>query len=116
MRARAITTLVGLVGSSLAGTVGCSGARGDQRGLTVAAVYMESHARDVPANLARVEFWARRAAAARADLVLFPEAAISGWWSSRKIRDYAEPIDGPSIRRLIALPTNCTSSSPSPSA
>ncbi len=71
--------------------------------LTVAAVSMESRIRDVEGNLTRIEGWVRRAAAAGADLVLLPETAISGWWASREIRRYAEPLDGPSVRRLIRL-------------
>ncbi len=73
------------------------------RALTVAAVSMESRPRDIEGNLRRIEHWARQAAAARADLALFPETAISAWWASREIRRYAEPVDGPSIRRLVAL-------------
>lgn len=73
------------------------------REITIAAVSHESRIRDVEGNLRRIERWAREAAAAGADLVLFPEVAISGWWASREIRPYAEPLDGPSIRRLTAL-------------
>jgi predicted amidohydrolase len=73
------------------------------RSLTVAAVSCESRPRDVEPNLSRIECWARRAAAAGADLALFPETAISGWWASREIRPYAEPFDGPSVQRLANL-------------
>ncbi len=73
------------------------------RTLTVAAVSCESRIRNVEFNLSRIEFWARRAAAAGADLVLFPETGISGWWASREIRPYAEPLDGPSVQRLTKL-------------
>lgn len=64
---------------------------------------MESHLRQPERNLAKVQTWARRAAEAGADLVLFPEATLSGWWSSREVRAFAEPIDGPSLRRLARL-------------
>lgn len=73
------------------------------RELTIAAVSMETRLRDVEGNVARIEAWTQRAADAGADLVLFPETAISGWWASREIRKFTEPLDGPSIRRLIAL-------------
>lgn len=73
------------------------------RKLTVAAISCESRIRQIDYNLSRIEYWARQAAAAKADLALFPETAISGWWSSREIRPYAEPIDGPSITRLKKL-------------
>lgn len=71
--------------------------------LTVAAVSCVSQDRRVGQNLERIEHWARQAADAGADLVLFPEATISGWSSSREVRTVAEPVDGPSIQRLIRL-------------
>ena len=71
--------------------------------LVIAAVSMESRIREIDRNLDHVEYWARRAADAGAELALFPETTITGWWSSREIRKYAEPIDGPSIQRLIKL-------------
>jgi len=73
------------------------------RELTVAAVSCESRIRQTDFNLSRIEHWARRAAAAGADIALFPETAISGWWASRETRAFAEPIDGPSITRLRQL-------------
>jgi predicted amidohydrolase len=73
------------------------------RSLRVAAVSVVQIHREVEGNLKRIEAWARKAADADAELVLFPEAAISGWWQSREIRKYGEPVDGPSIQRLIGL-------------
>jgi predicted amidohydrolase len=113
--------LLGLWLVVLAGvTVGCAAARpvadpitpaelaADQRAsdddeLVVAAVSCESKVRDTEHNLSRIEHWARAAAAAGAELVLFPEAGISAWWQSREVRTLAEPINGPSIKRLIKL-------------
>ncbi|MBI4578525.1 MAG: hypothetical protein HY718_02415 [Planctomycetes bacterium] len=100
--------LVAVLTFAAPGLVGCSTTHHENRldplrQLTVAAVSCESRTRDVPGNLARIEAWARRATAAGADLVLFPETAISGWWASREIRAYAEPLDGPSVRRLTDL-------------
>lgn len=71
--------------------------------LVVAAVSCESRIREVDHNLSRIEHWARRAADRGADLVLFPECSIHAWWQSRENRRYAEPLDGPSIRRLSEL-------------
>lgn len=78
---------------------------GEGRGhrLVVAAVSCESRIRETEFNLQRIEHWAREAAAAGADLVLFPESGIHAWWQSRENRKFAEPIDGPSIRRLTRL-------------
>jgi (R)-amidase len=85
----------------------CSGIYGSvsrgESGLIVAAVSCESRIRETEFNLRRIEHWAREAAAAGADLVLFPESGIHAWWQSRENRQFAEPIDGPSIRRLIRL-------------
>jgi 5-aminopentanamidase len=92
------TTAVGVL--VLAGLCGCANRT---RTITIAAVSCESRIRDTEFNLQRIEHWARQAAAAKADLVLFPETGISGWWSSREIRPYAEPADGRSIQRLIRL-------------
>jgi predicted amidohydrolase len=83
-------------------TVGGVG-RADRRPLVVAAVSCESRVRQTDFNLDRIEHWARKAAAAGADLVLFPECGIQGWWASRENRKYAEPIGGPSVKRLIKL-------------
>ena len=73
------------------------------RPLCVAAISCESRIRDPAFNLARIEHWTRRAAAAGADLALFPECALDGWWQSRENRAFAATIDGPAIRRLVAL-------------
>lgn len=91
---------------------GCGAARprvatcpslGQPRSLTIAAISCESRICQIEFNLSRIEHWSRQAAAAGAELALFPETAISAWWSSREVRAYAEPLDGPSIRRLTRL-------------
>lgn len=74
-----------------------------RRPLVVAAIAVRSEIRQTDANLDQIERWARRAAKAGADLVLFPECGIHCWWQNLENRKYAEPIDGPSIRRLIRL-------------
>jgi len=71
--------------------------------LVVAAVSCESRIRDTEFNLSRIEHWARKAATAGADLVLFPECGVHAWWQSRENRRHAETVDGPSIRRLTKL-------------
>ncbi len=71
--------------------------------LTVAAVSCESRIREVEFNLSRIEYWAKEAANADADLVLFPESGIQAWWQSRENRQFAESLTGPSIQRLTLL-------------
>lgn len=74
--------------------------------LTVAAVsvlvYFGS-ADAVQKNLDQIEKWTRRAAAEGADLVLFNETSIQGYWYNVGLRELAEPLDGPSVKRLAAL-------------
>lgn len=71
--------------------------------LTVAAVSCEVRHKETDFNLSRIEHWARKAAAAGADVVLFSECGIHGWWQNRQIRKLGEPADGPSVQRLIKL-------------
>ncbi|GMU21416.1 MAG: hypothetical protein AMXMBFR13_15090 [Phycisphaerae bacterium] len=72
--------------------------------LTIAAVSIDPKLGDVPHNLARIEHWSRKAAAAGAEVILFPEAALTAWWMNRDgLRKAGEPIDGPSIQKLIRL-------------
>ncbi len=78
-------------------------AKPQPRTLRVAAISVECNPREVDENRKRIEKWMKKAAEADAELALFPEAALSGWWQNRKIRDYGEPVDGPSIQKLIKL-------------
>src|SRR5262245_50343274 len=76
----------------------------DQKGsLVVAAVSCESKIRSTEKNLERVEHWTKRAADRGADLVLFPECTIHGWWQSRENRKYAETLKGESIAAVTRL-------------
>jgi nitrilase/N-carbamoylputrescine amidase len=50
-----------------------------------------------------VEKWTRLAAADGADLVLFNETNITGYWQNPAIRALAEPLDGPIVQRLTGL-------------
>lgn len=69
-----------------------------------AAVQMNAPLGAVEANLEAIEQYATRAAADGAQLICFPELAVSGHWCSGEIWDVAEPVpDGPSCRRLERL-------------
>jgi predicted amidohydrolase len=57
----------------------------------------------VQKNLDQVEKWTRHAAAEGADLVLFNETSIQGYWQTPQLRKLAEPLDGPAVGRLTAL-------------
>ena len=77
--------------------------------MRAASVQFESAAGDKCANLARIRAFAGQAAAERADLVVFPECSITGYWFLRRlsgpeITAIAEPVpDGQSTQELIAL-------------
>ncbi|HEY3561907.1 MAG TPA: nitrilase family protein [Kribbella sp.] len=74
-----------------------------------AAVVQFEPTPDQPAtNLATVERLARDAVADGARLVVFPELCLLGYWHLRRqtperLHELAEPADGPSISRIVAL-------------
>src|SRR5437773_2027006 len=57
--------------------------------------------RDLAANLALIEDYARQAKAGGAELVIFPEAAMRAFGHS--LVDIAEPVDGPWATRIRDL-------------
>lgn len=77
--------------------------------LRVAAVQFNHHPGDKAANFGIVERMARDAAADGAELVVFPEMCLTGYWHVRKldragVESLAEPVpDGPSTRALLQL-------------
>lgn len=77
--------------------------------LRVAAVQFEMRQDGKEANLATMERWIARAAAAGADLVAFPECCLSGYnhlfeSSRRRLLAIAEDaVTGPSVRRVQAM-------------
>src|SRR3569832_1429720 len=81
----------------------------DMRGLRVASVQMEHTDGDKQANFAKIEKFTAAAAAQNAQLVVFPECCVTGYWfirnlSTQQLAALAEPIpDGPSTRRLRDL-------------
>lgn len=79
------------------------------RDVRVAAVQMESAAGDKEANFSKVDAFAQRAAAQRAQIMVTPECCLTGYWFLRKLDvahldALAESVpDGPSCRRLRDL-------------
>ncbi|HVV94903.1 MAG TPA: carbon-nitrogen hydrolase family protein [Hyphomicrobiales bacterium] len=69
----------------------------------IGIVQMDCVTGDLAANLARIEGRTREAVAQGAGLVLFPECATTGYFVADRIAALAEPIPGPSSRRLAAL-------------
>jgi predicted amidohydrolase len=79
------------------------------RDVRVAAVQMESAGGDRDENLRRVERLAAQAVSRGAELVLFPECCLTGYWFLRRLdvaglAALAEAVpDGPGVERLLAL-------------
>jgi predicted amidohydrolase len=79
------------------------------RDLRVAAVQIEHAPSDKAANLAKVTRFTAEAASRGAEIVIFPECCITGYWhlrhlSKQALTDLAEPVfEGPSSQALAAL-------------
>jgi predicted amidohydrolase len=73
----------------------------------IAVVQMDCALGDIGANLARIESFCRSAAAGGAELVVFPETALTGYFLGDRLAALAEPPDGPSAKRLGALAREC---------
>jgi predicted amidohydrolase len=72
-----------------------------RRPVTIAAVQMDVVIEDKAATLARTLDWVDRAAEAKADIVIFPELALSaGYTLGDKFFDVAETIPGPTTEAL----------------
>lgn len=67
-----------------------------------AAAQMENTLLDTEANLQKIIAGMEEAAASKADVVVFPECALSGYsLTATEARTVAEPIPGPHIEELI---------------
>ncbi len=79
------------------------------RKIRVASVQIESTAGDKQANLAKIEGFVKHAAAQGAEMVVFPECCITGYWflrnlSREQLQAVAEPVfAGPSSQALMRL-------------
>ena len=79
------------------------------RDIRVATVQFEHASGDKEANLEVVTRFTAEAAAAKVEIVVFPECCITGYWHLRHLSrealvDLAEPVfTGPSCRHLSAL-------------
>jgi predicted amidohydrolase len=77
--------------------------------LRAAAIQMESVPSDKEANFAKIERLAAESVSRGAELIVFPECSITGYWfirnlSVEQLAALAEPIpSGPSTRRLVEL-------------
>lgn len=84
----------------------------DPAPLRVSVVQFEAAPADKNANLAVVRRLSRRAAAEGAELVVFPEMCLLGYWHLTKmteprLRDLAEPADGALVQEIRAIADEC---------
>lgn len=75
------------------------------RVVTVGTLQLVAVRGDKDANLAALEDLGGEAARAGASVVVAPEMAVSGycWPDDEEVRALAEPLDGPTVRRLVRL-------------
>ena len=74
-----------------------------EQDLRVAAAMMQAVVGDAPGNLARAGRLVEEAAGRGADLVLLPEACLSGYTVRRPVEPLAEPVPGPLTEEIAAL-------------
>ena len=68
--------------------------------IRIAAVSFNSIVNRPDDNLARMDPWVRQAKQQGAQLICFPELAVTGYSTRPEIKDSAEPVPGPISRRL----------------
>ncbi len=79
--------------------------------MRAAAVQFEHAPGDREANLAKIRAFTAEAASRGADLVVFPEMCITGYWHVRRLSrpeivELSEPVPGgPSVQELLSLAT-----------
>jgi predicted amidohydrolase len=105
---RRVSRLVGVVlvaGSVVATGQASSHAQTFTGKVTIAAVQTDPQFRQKEANLVDMEARARDAAAKGADLIVFPELALTGYKykTIAEMEPDAEPVPGPSTTRMAAV-------------
>ena len=71
--------------------------------VVVAAVQMNAPVGETESNLKVIGGWTRKAAKAKADLVLFPELAITGHWCSQDAWKASQEVPGPAVNQIEDL-------------
>ncbi len=72
----------------------------------VAAVVMRSGFGEIERNLATMERFAHQAAREGADVICFPEMSVTGYALKEHIREFAEPVPGPSSQKVRQMATS----------
>jgi 5-aminopentanamidase len=73
----------------------------------LAVAQMDCTSGDVAANLGKIERFCRAASGGGAQLVVFPEAATTGYFLGDRLRELAEPANGKVSRSLAAIARGC---------
>ncbi len=73
------------------------------RDLVVAAACVNSRVGDETGNLARLSEMAHRAAGNGAELILFPEACLTGYGLGEDVASAAQSLDGPAVKAASEL-------------
>ncbi|MEW6263758.1 MAG: nitrilase-related carbon-nitrogen hydrolase [Thermodesulfobacteriota bacterium] len=73
------------------------------RDLRLAVAMVRAVVGDKAGNLERIRHWAAQAAARGAELVLFPEACLTGYTVRETMAPWAEPVPGPLIQEVTAV-------------
>lgn len=68
--------------------------------LRVVAVIMRSEFGEIETNLAKMEGFVKAAAEQGAAIICFPEMCVTGYALKGAIREFAEPVPGPSARKI----------------
>lgn len=71
--------------------------------LTIAALQLLNRPHQADARWEAIEAWTARAAAARAQFVVLPELACSGYVPNGSAWDQGEPVDGPSLSAVRVM-------------
>ena len=71
--------------------------------MRVAAVSMRNWIGQPSRSIRNMAAWARKAARKGAEMIVFPELGVNGYFHSTHTWDVAEPVPGPSVEKLISL-------------
>jgi len=68
--------------------------------IRVAAVASSSRVGEIQTNLENIRQWSAKAKEQGAELVVFPELSVTGFWLHRDAHRYAQPVPGPATDTL----------------
>ena len=69
--------------------------------IRVAAVASLSRIGEIQTNLETIRRWSGKAKEQGAELVVFPELSVIGFWLHRQAHRYAQPVPGPATDSLV---------------